>query len=432
MVGSRALGVSVVGSACVFAVAVGGSIFRWPHSFNAPDALSCSPALRSLPIKEVASLAFTTDVCRVAIALQAGVLRGLSAFGFSDILSLPLDRTIARMLKRKADMLTNGDLGDLDDILLEVAPSIHQTALDIPGIVEQRVAKVEGQVVAVLVSPDHFVSCSLLERYGAALVAGMTVWQSYEESLSTVAPAPLPTSDTVLSRDDWTALDELVVVLVGLCEIASRLQFDVVIALGGNVVQGPGEFISGTEISHASSSVDVNRAIAVAHIATCLARSFSSPDPENRIFPSLILSVDTLRDMKAVGLLAEHTKVHLSFRLAPSHYEEDDMVSLDCAKPSPVLLAIPGMQQVPSHHVSVPAVFEYTPGIGDLQCARLKSALIYANRRGCSSLRTMVRRNFLGNESKLYASAARMPVSRAALRAESISLWTRVRMYVLQ
>jgi hypothetical protein len=426
MVLRRAVGVGVLGSACAFAVVVGGSTFRWPPS---PNALSCSPALRALSLKDVVAVALTTDTCRAAIMLQAGISRGLDRFGLKESVSLPLDHTIARLLTRKADGLDTGILSIEDDTIIEVAPNSLETALEIPGLLEARMKNGGGRVVAVLLAPDHFVSNAVLERYGAALVAGMGVWQQYIDSLSSVGPPALPTSDSQVTLEDLTALDQLLVILGKLCDMASVMHFDIILSIGRDIGRDHSHEDIGPDPPRYGYSDSFHRALAVAHIATCLARAFSSPNPDDGTFPSVILSADSMRDIRAVDLLAEYTKVKLSLRVAFSQLTNADKAYSAAVALAPSVVAVPGIQRIPSGQAQDSAVFEYTRGIGDLQSARLRYAIVRDNSRHQRPQRAMVRREFAGKESKLYASFARTPLCREALREESIALWSKVRSF---
>lgn len=309
---------------------------------------------------------------------------------------------------------------------------------------------------------DLFVSASVLERYGAALVAGMRLWQEYIASLAVVSPPPLPSPAAELAADDCARLDDLMSVLARVCELAAARRFDVAVCLvdaatgrraalwspphltaalesrlpwaasrAAPAAQMPAAALprppaSAEEILDKAAAF--HRAIGVAYIATCLARAFAEPDPTHAVFPSVLLSGETTREMHAVDLLAEHTFVKLSLRLAPSAGGGDlDAAARECSTLAPAVLSVAGLQRVPEcAPAAAQPVLEYTRGIGDLQTSRLREAAAHALRAGRCAPHALVQREFAGARNRLYAAVARTPLARTALQAESRALWTRV------
>lgn len=309
-------------------------------------------------------------------------------------------------------------------------------------------------------SQDLFVSAGVLERYGAALVAGMRLWQDYIASLAVVSPPPLPTPATELAPDDCARLDDLMSVLARVCELAAARRFDVAVclvdaatgrraalwspphltaALESRLPWAAGRGAGGARTPAAAphpASADLvlekaaafHRAIGVAYIATCLARAFAEPDPARAVFPSVLLSGETTREMHAVDLLAEHTFVKLSLRLAPSAAAGDlDAAARECSTLAPAVLSVAGLQRLPAcAPAAAQPVLEYTRGIGDLQTSRLREYVAHASRAGRCVPHALVQREFAGARNRLYAAVARTPLARTALQAESRALWTRV------
>lgn len=376
---------------------------------GAPWALAASPALRRLGLRDVVAVAVVTDLARAAVAVRAPAA------------------VVCALLRAKAGVLAPAaGAGARDRVVLHVAPAPPDAHDRVPEVVAERVAALGGRAAAVLLSPDIFVSAGVLERYGAALVAGMRLWQEYMASLAVVSRPPLPAAEAELARDDCTRLDQLMVVLGRVCEVAARLECDVALALVDAETSRRAAFWRGTPAGGAAATTAAfNRAVAVAHIATCLARAFSDPDADRRVFPSLLLSGESTRDMHAVELLADQTFVRLSLRLAPAEDTDRHSAYGECASLSPAVLSVAGLQRVPAGAASHPPVLEYTRGIGDLQAARLRAAVGAADRR--RPPHALVRREFVGAHNSLYAAAARTPLARDALRAESAALWTRAR-----
>lgn len=419
----------------------------WKES--APWALASSPPLRSLSLGDVICTALVTDLSRAAIAVHAPAA------------------VVSALLQAKAAALQPLSVVAEDRVVLHVAPLSVGEQDDVPDVVRDSVAQLGCCPAAVVVSPDIFVSPTVLERHGAALVAGMRLWQEYMSSLAVVGPPPLPNDDTVISRDDCRRLDRLMLILGQLCELASSLKFDIALCLvadeqtrreafwrfgsthplaaivstirdfvgadgAGGERRGVDAGATATEL--ARKSAGFNRAVAVAHIATCFARAFADPDAGKGVFPSLLLSADSTRDMHAVELLADQTLVKLSLRLAPAAAHTTlARTYTEHSSLAPAVLAVPGLQSIPAAQPVHPPVLEYTRGIGDLQTGRLRAAIGKAAGRaggGAPPPHALVRREFGGARSRLHAEAARTPLARAALRAESRALWTRARVLV--
>jgi hypothetical protein len=468
---------------------------------DAPRALSTCRALRPSALSDVLTAAISLECARAFIAAQVALARAGWPVAAGEV---PLDRVISALLLHKAHLIAP-ESPDL--VVLQVAPVRDSKSQDAVSDELPRFVEAHGdRVLAVILSPELFVRPSILERYGSALVAGMRLWQEYVESQATISHPPVPSDDAVLDPTDLVALDELMILLGRVCELAMFRKFDVIIGLGSSgeervfTRRRGTSFESGGTYTHTKKSRDnergicdpakvserrdfsaqeldirvqssttspssspvttaaifsgrhsspsFNRAVAVAHIATCLARSFSiAPfcrvgEQERTAFPSLLLSADSTRDLRAVELLSDHTHVSLSIRLNPSQSSTVHTAYVESLAATPAVLAVAGLQRIPSGQLSHPAVLEYTRGIGDLQTARLRDSLrishIYNDKladhvhgpslSSARRPRALIRRVFVGNGSAaLHAATARTPVARDALRIESAALWCRVR-----
>lgn len=421
---------SVLAAACLLAGASSGAYVCASHP-QRPVALASALPLRGLSFRDVAAAAAATDLARALLAAQDLASR-VSVIALAAL--VPLDKIVADLLRRKAQLLH--DIRDSqDNVILHIAPSVHSSWDALPHVVESRASnEAHGRMTAVIISPAAFVGHSALERYGAALVAGMRLWQEYLQSLNLVTSPPLPSADTTVSEEDLVRIDRTMGVLGRICELADKHQFDVILclsedegisALGGK--SPPQEAKTSSAELRFRSSPGFNCAVAVAHIATCLARAFSSPNPQNRDFPSILLSAESTRHLHAVDLLAQHTLLSLRLRLAPASGNSIDDACVECAVAAPAVLSLPGLQHVPATISSHPIALEYTRGIGDLQVARLRSMLEHSAARHRLVPYTLVRREFAGDENDLFTASARLRFARNALRSESAALWSRLR-----
>lgn len=420
----------LVASAIAGSCAVAFSGYAAPSRATATGepcvALASCPALRSLPKARVVRAMLVTDACRAVITMQVTLLRGLRLFTSSTPASVPLDSLVCALLQHKASILGDDVRESGDSVVLQIAS--HPTSWSTESALRQVrefTSATTSPVDAIIVSPDDIVSSQVLERYGRALIQGMGLWQSYMLSLSSICDPPVPGESETLALADLIAMDRLMFVMARLCETAVELETSLVVSFGND---GDSSTRTASILRPAGPSCTPGfaQAIAIAHVATCLAKAFCDDYSSSKGNPLVMISAESTKDLRAIDLLSEYTHLQVQLRITPSNLSSTRDAYAESSMLHPRILAIAGLQRISATGQARPTHVEYTRGIGDLQTSRLRRFLANSSNTESSKSR-LTRREIVGSAQRLGAAHARTALAREALRVESAALRCRVR-----